>query len=578
MKNYTRFTALLLICALLGPTACGAKKTDVKTAGPKQPALAQSRDLGKMDPEFLFLAAQNALNKGNSELAINLLEAVVKKDSAAIGPHIQLVETLFLGKQLDKAKRHIAQLLEDKTLMPDQFERLYLLQARLLVIQRKPDDGLASIQLLLKQQPKSSKAHQLKIQILSGLNRNKEALEAIAAAIHIEDKASLRLSQAQLYLKLHDYDSARKSLQRLRILAPDNEMAVLMLGNIAIKERNYKRTEKLLRDFLSEHPSAVRSGHALGQLLAGQGRLEDAILVYRNLVARTGDVPGIQQGLGLLYYQHGDYKQSEEVFRRLLKAHQGDTARFYLAASLEALDRLPEARSLYEEFTENSPWSTEVKIRLAGLDFRDNRLDKAVKQIQEVLQQKPDRMDARIVLSSIRLAQKKFQLLLDETESIMSLDAIPSQILFNRAVAFDHFKKYAQLETMINRVLKKDANHAEALNFLGYAYAEQGIHLEQARAMIQRALDQKPNDGYYLDSLAWVYYKKGEYARAFQTQKKALQQVRDDAVMHEHFGDILWKNKNRKAARNAWKKSIELNSQYRERLQNKIAHGLGSHK
>ena len=119
-----------------------------------------------------------------------------------------------------------------------------------------------------------------------------------------------------------------------------------------------------------------------------------------------------------------------------------------------------------------------------------------------------------------------------------------------------------------------DGTAPESLNFLGYIYALQGIQLNQAEVLIKRALVHKPDDGYYMDSLAWVYYKKGDYIRALRTQEKALEIVADDPVMMEHLGDILWRTGDKKAARNAWQKSIELKSENPNLLKRKIAEGL----
>jgi Flp pilus assembly protein TadD len=141
-------------------------------------------------------------------------------------------------------------------------------------------------------------------------------------------------------------------------------------------------------------------------------------------------------------------------------------------------------------------------------------------------------------------------------------------------VAFDHFKNYELAEEMLRRILVHYPKHPESLNFLGYIYALQGIQLNQAEALIKRALVHKPDDGYYMDSLAWVYYKKGDYIRALRTQEKALEIVAGDPVMIEHLGDILWRTGDKKAARNAWQKSIELKSENPSLLKRKIAEGL----
>ncbi|CAD7783277.1 MAG: Tetratricopeptide repeat protein [Candidatus Methanoperedenaceae archaeon GB50] len=65
----------------------------------------------------------------------------------------------------------------------------------------------------------------------------------------------------------------------------------------------------------------------------------------------------------------------------------------------------------------------------------------------------------------------------------------------------------------MRQTISLDPNHAEALNYLGYTYAEMGENLEEAERLIKRALEIKPEDGYIIDSLGWVYYQRGEYKR-----------------------------------------------------------------
>jgi len=112
------------------------------------------------------------------------------------------------------------------------------------------------------------------------------------------------------------------------------------------------------------------------------------------------------------------------------------------------------------------------------------------------------------------------------------------------------------------------------MNFLGYSYAIQGIEVEKAEKLILTALEIKPDDGYYLDSLACVYLLRNEFKKALTTQNKALKQISGDAVMFEHLGDILWQTGDQTAAREAWKKSIDMNVENPEKLRDKIKRGL----
>ena len=110
-------------------------------------------------------------------------------------------------------------------------------------------------------------------------------------------------------------------------------------------------------------------------------------------------------------------------------------------------------------------------------------------------------------------------------------------------------RRQESIETM-KRVVNLDPDHADALNYLGYTYAEMGIHLDEAEQLIRSALQNKPENGYITDSMGWVYYKQGEYAKALTELLKAFQNLPDDPTIAEHIGDVY-------AALNENSKAIE---------------------
>ena len=98
----------------------------------------------------------------------------------------------------------------------------------------------------------------------------------------------------------------------------------------------------------------------------------------------------------------------------------------------------------------------------------------------------------------------------------------------------------------MEEVIRLDPKHANALNYLGYSYADRGVKLPEAVDLIRKALEVKPDDGYYLDSLGWAYYKLGRPDEALSELQRAATFVSDDAVIHEHLGDVYFQ-KNMKA-------------------------------
>ncbi len=567
-----RQTAVTILCALI-ITACGMQKPDTQESADK-PTTVTRADFRQMDTAFLYLAAQDALKEGNHLLAIELLSALVEKEPSAMTPHLQLAALLLqTGRPVD-AEQHIAELSKAPTLSAEQLEQLKLTQIRMLVTQGNMDQALSSLDAFLKTRPAHVMAREIQVRILANQNRVDEALAAINQAIAADELPELRLLQAQLLLKKNDLMAARVSLKRMLMLEPESDTAAIMLSGIALKENRAEDAENILRQFLLPYPQAMRVSHALGKMLTEQNRIAEAILIYRDADTQSGGNPDILRSLGMLYFRHQDFEKAEEIFSRLLQAEPTDQTRFYYATSLEALQKPQQARQVYESINPKSSMGQEAQVRLAGIDFGSGKTKQAEKRLLSVVSTDPENLEAFMMLSSIWLAQGKNKNVISYTEHLLANDGIYPQILFNRAVAFEHLKQYDGVVIMLNRVIAKHPKHSEALNFLGYTYAIQGIHLDRAEALIKRALQEKPGDGYYLDSLAWVYYKKGDYATALVSQKQAVASISDDAIMFEHLGDILWKNGDFDSARRAWQKAIELNSDNNKQLKGKISGGL----
>ncbi|MDQ7001437.1 MAG: tetratricopeptide repeat protein, partial [Ghiorsea sp.] len=177
------------------------------------------------------------------------------------------------------------------------------------------------------------------------------------------------------------------------------------------------------------------------------------------------------------------------------------------------------------------------------------------------------------MLSSLRLQQKAYAKLLKETQPALDLTFSPV-LLFNRAVALESRKDFKDLDATLALLLEHVPDDSEALNFYGYSLADRGVRLDDALVMLKKALQKKPEDGYYLDSLAWVYFKQGKYQQAVEVQQKAVERVPNDPVMQEHLGDMYWKAGQHDAARQHWQKAIELKHDSPSDVQGKILHGL----
>ena len=113
--------------------------------------------------------------------------------------------------------------------------------------------------------------------------------------------------------------------------------------------------------------------------------------------------------------------------------------------------------------------------------------------------------------------------------------------------------------------IKKDPFHTNALNYLGYTYAERGTNLDEAEDLIKRALKFRPNDGYILDSLGWVYFKKKKFDEALIELEKSWKLAPNDPVIGEHLGDVYVKKSLWEKALKVYRRILEINPTAKEK-------------
>jgi Flp pilus assembly protein TadD len=93
----------------------------------------------------------------------------------------------------------------------------------------------------------------------------------------------------------------------------------------------------------------------------------------------------------------------------------------------------------------------------------------------------------------------------------------------------------------MEKAIELNARNAAALNYLGYTWAEIGVHLDKAEKLIRQAMAIEPNDGFYVDSLAWVYYQRGEFKKAAEQLEHAIDLAGEDPTVTEHLADTYQK-------------------------------------
>jgi tetratricopeptide (TPR) repeat protein len=181
---------------------------------------------------------------------------------------------------------------------------------------------------------------------------------------------------------------------------------------------------------------------------------------------------------------------------------------------------------------------------------------KSIDTLEKFHKSNPKDIDIIIFLSSFYIENKSLEKCIKILNHGLSVSKDDPTLLFKLGVCMDKSDKKDECIRIMKKVIEIDPENAEALNYLGYTYAEKGIKLDEADKLISKALELKPDDGYITDSLGWVYYQRGAYAKASELLQKAAKMTSYDPIITEHLGDSYTKENRLKQALSVYKKAL----------------------
>ncbi len=134
----------------------------------------------------------------------------------------------------------------------------------------------------------------------------------------------------------------------------------------------------------------------------------------------------------------------------------------------------------------------------------------------------------------------------------------------------------AKGEPDFQKAIELDPEQGAVLNYLGYSWLDQNMHIPEAFDLIKKAVKLRPNDGYIIDSLGWAYYMQKDYETAVKHLDKAVELRPEDPTLNDHLGDVYWRLGRKLEAKFQWTQALSLNPEPEdaEKIKKKVAEGL----
>ena len=252
-----------------------------------------------------------------------------------------------------------------------------------------------------------------------------------------------------------------------------------------------------------------------------------------------------------------------------------------LADLYESVKKPAMAIKIYERVPANSPLKRNAQIQLAtNLDTAD-RSDEAIKILKTVTTEDSRDLEAIMALGNIERGRKKFA---DCAQTYsLGIDALPSNndkansvYYYYRGICEERSKQWSKAEADMRKALELQPEQPHVLNYLGYSWIDQGINLDEGMKMIKRAVEQRPDDGYIVDSLGWAYYRIGNYEDAVKHLERAIDLKPEDPTINDHLGDAYWRIGRTLEARFQWAHARDLKPEPEElpKIEAKLENGL----
>jgi tetratricopeptide (TPR) repeat protein len=449
----------------------------------------------------------------------------------------------------------------------------YFLLGRHLEGQGKIDEAIAAHRKAIELEPGSAELRAELAALYARQDRPVEALDAAEAALQ-RDPGNREANRivGSIYAAFADQRQpirpgddpnqyaarALASLEKARGDGAADLSLELMLGRLYLRTQAFEKAIPPLRRVFEEQPSYGEAAILLASALQSLKRLDEAADTLETAVAEN---PRFYRGylqLAELYDEQRRWKDAAATYNRAqaLNPRADLTAR--RAAALINSGATAEAMPLLEAAMKRAATRPEPAILylLAHAQRQMKDFAAAAATAETLRKTYPDDIRGLYAMAAIYESQERYADAAGLLKDLIARDPDDASLVYQYANALDKSGRPAEAEAALRALLARDPNNANALNSLGYMFAERGERLDEAVDLLQRALRIEPENPSFLDSLGWAYFQQGKLDLADGPLAAAAAKLPDNSVIQDHLGDLRYRQKRFDDAIAAWKRSL----------------------
>jgi len=515
--------------------------------------------------DYIFTEAVKQKLLGNSSESLKLLEQCIVMNPVADAAYYQIAQILLTGGDLSNGKKFAL-----KAYNVDESNIWYMsLLAGIYYQEKNLDSAVIFYEKLVRIYP---------------------------------ERDEIMLTLGNIYSEKGDNKKAEETYNYLESKYGLNENIAMSQVKNLVNAGDFKGAEEKIKKLIAETPDEVLYNGILAEIYRSQGETEKALDVYNKLVDMDPNDPQTQMSVGDFLLENHSYNELFAVLNTIIlndqipkeqkislfaKCLENDTLVMTRGNDLELVVRVMEAT-----------YKGDMIVNLMRPEYYEKagKKDLAIKRLEELISETPDNYYAwekllllysetgdydqllvkgeecatrfnrsylaKILYASAATEKGKYDIALEEIRKAKILAGEEKQLLVQaltmEADVFYRKKEYSKSFSIFKEALKLDPSDLTVLNNYAYFLAEQGQNLTEAESMIKIVIEKEGENKTFMDTYAWVLYKRGKFKEAARIMEEIMKGVEDDSEWFEHYGFIMKAMKKCEIATEYWNRAMSL--------------------
>ncbi len=598
MKNL-----LLLLSILIVFVACSSSKDSVEE---KEKTEVVVTDKNKDEAMDHFIDGSMLEMKGQYAEAILEYQDALKLDPTA-GINYALAKNYYRLGKLKSAMFHS----KNAVNMDSSNVEYNMLLASLYTASNQKDSAEAVFENIVKYDSTNANAH-YSLARLYEANKPMQALQIYNKLLDIVGPEwNVLVKIAEINERLGNVENTISTVEKLIEISPSNLELQKIMVEAYFKNKQYDKADTLLTELLESYPEDLFLVEMRARNYLQLGDFDNASVEFLKLT-ENDKIPFETKVMSAaqLWRQAINDSSYIELAEKILVTLDADSADWQIKAFLGELNGIKGNDSLaiewFKESAKLAEWNVDIWVRLGGMMFDRGEYTEIIKHFDDVKDKFPNNFVINLLLGlaygqenlhedaqpylqkALNLQPNDFSALyamgftlnrLGKSEAAISvlqralrLQPDNPDILGTMGMIYDELENWEKCDEVYEKALEIDSTNALVLNNYAYSLSERGIQLERALEMVQKSIEVDPGNSSYLDTIGWIYFKLGDYAKAKQYIEESLNVEEDNALVMDHLGDAMFKLGDTKGAIETWKKALELDNSL-DKVKEKIEKG-----